>query len=135
RGRPAGPGRRSAPRPQPAQVQGSAGEVPLVTHLRHAAEHEATKVHRLLALSVPAKDVRHARGGRSRHPARRRRIEAETALPPPRTAVSGYAPTWDGARAYSTSLASICSRLCRRRTSRRLPSSSRSTSGASGYEL
>src|SRR3989449_827864 len=32
-------------------------------------------------------------GGRSRHPTRRRRIEAETAPPPPRTAVSGHAPT------------------------------------------
>src|SRR5436853_2314240 len=31
-------------------------------------------------------------GGRSRHPTRRRRIEAETAPPPPRTAVSGHAP-------------------------------------------
>src|SRR5439155_6053210 len=28
----------------------------------------------------------------SRHPARRRRSEAETAPPPPRTAVSGHAP-------------------------------------------
>src|SRR2546427_12538528 len=31
-------------------------------------------------------------GGRWRHLARRRRIEAETAPPPPRTAVSGHAP-------------------------------------------
>src|SRR5207245_7010604 len=55
-------GRRYAPRPQPAPVQGGAGEAPFVAHLRHAAEHEATKAHRLLALGVPAKDVRHARG-------------------------------------------------------------------------
>src|SRR5438477_364046 len=32
-------------------------------------------------------------GGRWRHPARRRRIEAETAPPPPRTAVSGHTPS------------------------------------------
>src|SRR2546422_503131 len=37
-------------------------------------------------------------GGRSRHPARRRRIEAETAPPPPRTAVSGHAPRSIGGR-------------------------------------
>src|SRR2546430_3088178 len=36
-------GRGDAERPQPAQVQGGAGEVPLVAHLRHAAEDEATK--------------------------------------------------------------------------------------------
>src|SRR5207247_10994825 len=54
-------------RPAPAAGAGSggAGEVPFVAHVRHAAEHEATKAHRLLALGVPAKDVRHARGGRS----------------------------------------------------------------------
>src|SRR6266446_9227189 len=51
-------------RPAPAAGAGSggAGEVPFVAHLRHAAEHEATKGHRLLALGVPAKDARHARG-------------------------------------------------------------------------
>src|SRR5207245_1538470 len=37
--------------------------------------------------------VLRAGGGRWRHPARRRRIEAETAPPPPRTAVSGHAPS------------------------------------------
>src|SRR5207249_9853457 len=37
--------------------QGGAGEVPFVAHLRHAAEHEATKAHRLHALGVSAKDV------------------------------------------------------------------------------
>src|SRR5439155_2871936 len=36
---------------------------------------------------------RAAGGGRWGHPARRRRIEAETAPPPPRTAVSGHAPS------------------------------------------
>src|SRR5207247_5683429 len=51
-------------RPAPAAGAGSggAGEVPFVAHLRHAAEHEATKDHRLLALGVPAKDAWHARG-------------------------------------------------------------------------
>src|SRR5436190_21037938 len=34
---------------------------PIRRALRHAAEHEATKAHRLLALGVPATDVRHAR--------------------------------------------------------------------------
>src|SRR5439155_7799272 len=34
-------GRGDTERPQPAQVQGGAGEVPLVAHLRHAAEDEA----------------------------------------------------------------------------------------------
>src|SRR5947199_8740856 len=33
-----------------------------VALLRHAAEHEATNAHRLLALGVPTTDVRHARG-------------------------------------------------------------------------
>jgi len=37
----------------------SGGTTPLKT--RHAAEHEATKAHRLLAPGVPANDVRHAR--------------------------------------------------------------------------
>src|SRR5881398_47344 len=46
-------------RPAPAASAGSggAGEVPFVAHLRHAAEHEATKAHRLLALGVLAKDA------------------------------------------------------------------------------
>src|SRR5206468_6569040 len=34
-----------------------------------------------------------ARGGRSKHPIHRRRIEAERVPPPPRTAVSGHAPS------------------------------------------
>src|SRR5438093_11939743 len=38
-------------------------------------------------------------GGRSRHPTRRRRIEAETALPPPRTPASGYTPAASAASA------------------------------------
>src|SRR2546425_619094 len=41
------------------------GPIPSCT-LRHAAEHEATKAHRLLALGVPATDVRHARGAEER---------------------------------------------------------------------
>src|SRR5438552_4785896 len=55
-------------RPAPAAGAGSggAGEVPFVAHVRHAAEHEATKAHHLLALGVPAKDVRHARGAEER---------------------------------------------------------------------
>src|SRR5437762_5325152 len=57
-----GPGRHDAQRLQPAPVQGDAGEAPSVAHLRHAAEREATKAHRPLALGVPAKDVRYARG-------------------------------------------------------------------------
>src|SRR5207249_2398647 len=36
-------GRGDTERPQPAQVQGGAGGVPLVAHLRHAAENELTK--------------------------------------------------------------------------------------------
>src|SRR5204862_7730121 len=52
----------ATPRARSRAGSGGAGEVPFVAHLRHAAEHEATKAHRLLALGVPAKDVRHARG-------------------------------------------------------------------------
>src|SRR5260370_985389 len=58
-------GRGDAEGPQPAQVQGGAGEVPLVAHLRHAAEDDATKAHRLLDLRVPTKDVPYARGPNS----------------------------------------------------------------------
>src|SRR5204862_7999602 len=63
-----GPRARPPLRPTPAAgaVQGGAGEVPVAAHLRHAAEHETTKAHRLLALGVPAKDVRHARGAEER---------------------------------------------------------------------
>src|SRR3989442_14077585 len=59
-----GPRARPPLRPAPAAGAGSggAGEVPFVAHLRHAAEHEATKGHRLLARGVPANYVRHARG-------------------------------------------------------------------------
>src|SRR5205814_9197149 len=39
---------------------------PIRRALRHAAEHEATKAHRMLALGVPAKDVRHAREAEER---------------------------------------------------------------------
>src|SRR5438552_6782045 len=54
-------GRGDAERPQPAQVQGGAGEVPLVAHLRHAAEDEPTKAHRPRDLRLPTKDVPYAR--------------------------------------------------------------------------
>src|SRR6266581_3333807 len=69
-------GRGDAERPQPAQVQGGAGEVPLVAHLRHAAEDEATNAHRLLALRVPTKDVPYARGPNSAAGRRGRRRSA-----------------------------------------------------------
>src|SRR5207247_6848215 len=63
-GRPrAGPPLR--PTPVAGAGSGGAGEVPFVAHLRHAAEHEATKAHRLLALGVPAKDAWHAQGPNS----------------------------------------------------------------------
>src|SRR5881396_1590709 len=58
------------------QVQGGAGEVPLVAHLRHAAEDEATKAHRLLALRVPAKDMPYACGPNSAAGRRGRRRSA-----------------------------------------------------------
>src|SRR5437867_13107945 len=60
----------------PAQVQSGAGEVPLVAHLRHAAEDEATKAHRLLDLRVPTKDVPYARGPNSAAGRRGRRRSA-----------------------------------------------------------
>src|SRR5207249_9351465 len=69
-------GRGDAERPQPAQVQGGAGEVPLVAHLRQAAEDEATKAHRLLALRVATKDVPYARGPNSAAGRRGRRRSA-----------------------------------------------------------
>src|SRR5439155_24443400 len=67
---------RYAPRPQPAQVQAAPARVPFVAHLRHAAEHEATKGHRLLARGVPANYVRHARGPNSAAGRRGRRRSA-----------------------------------------------------------
>src|SRR6266487_1789193 len=50
-------------RPTPAAGAGSRRRRrgPIRRALRHAAEHEATKAHRLLALGVPAKEMRHAR--------------------------------------------------------------------------
>src|SRR6059058_3615061 len=60
----------------PAQVQSGAGEVPLVAHLRHAAEDEATRAHRLLDLRVPTKDVPYARGPNSAAGRRGRRRSA-----------------------------------------------------------
>src|SRR5437867_10123171 len=50
-------------RPTPAAGAGPRRrrQRPIRRALRHAAEHEATKAHRLLALGVPANDVRHAR--------------------------------------------------------------------------
>src|SRR5438477_1399437 len=110
----AGAGGGAAERPQAAQVQGGAGEVPPVAHLRHAAEDEATKAHRLLDLPMPTKDVPYARGPNSaagRRGRRRSAYEAPRAAadrgtrlggaeskrrrrpPPPRTAVSGHAPS------------------------------------------
>src|SRR5207237_5655971 len=70
---------RMFPMPQPAQVQGGAGEVPLVAHLRHAAEDEATKAHRPLDLRVPTKDVSYARGPNSAAGRRGRRRSAHEA--------------------------------------------------------
>src|SRR5207247_2026614 len=58
-------GRAKPPRrPTPAAGAGSRRRRrrPIRRALRHAAEHEATKAHRLLALGLPATDVRHARG-------------------------------------------------------------------------
>src|SRR5205823_7697706 len=51
--------------PQPPQVEGRAHEIPFPAHLRHAAEGEATKAHRLLDRRVPANDVPYARGPKS----------------------------------------------------------------------
>src|SRR2546428_11465157 len=80
--------------PQPAQVQGGAGDVPLVAHLRHAAEDDATKAHRLLALRVPTKDVPYAREPNSaagRRGGRRRAYEAPRAAADPGTPLGGAA--------------------------------------------
>src|SRR5438093_12332679 len=60
-----GPRARPPLRPAPAVGTGFEAAQPRshsVALVRHAAEHEATKAHRLLALGVPATDVRHARG-------------------------------------------------------------------------
>src|SRR5213076_183056 len=62
--------------PQPPQVEGRAHEIPFPAHLRHAAEGEATKAHRLLDLRVPAKDVPYARGPNSAAGRRGRRRSA-----------------------------------------------------------
>src|SRR5205809_6435457 len=75
---------RSAGRPAPAAGAGSggAGEVPFVAHLRHAAEREATKAHRLFALGVPAKTCGTRAGPNSaagRRGRRRRAYEAPRA--------------------------------------------------------
>src|SRR5437016_5496761 len=61
---------------RPAKVQCGAGEVPLVAHLRHAAEDESTEAHRLLDLRVPTKDVPYARGPNSAAGRRGRRRSA-----------------------------------------------------------
>src|SRR5207247_8825851 len=63
-----------------------AGEVPLVAHLRHAAEDEATKAHRPLDLRVPTKGVPYARGPNSAAGRRGRRRSAYEA---PRAAADG----------------------------------------------
>src|SRR5207247_9519464 len=68
-------GRRARPRRRRAPAAG-AGEVPLVAHLRHAAEDEATKAHRPLDLRVPTKDVPYARGPNSAAGRRGRRRSA-----------------------------------------------------------
>src|SRR2546430_13918172 len=62
--------------PQPPQVEGRAHEIPFPAHLRHAAEGEATKAHRLLDLRVPANDVPYARGPKSAAGRRGRRRSA-----------------------------------------------------------
>src|SRR5205814_9026392 len=62
--------------PQPPQVEGRAHEIPFPAHLRQAAEDEATKAHRLLALRVPVKDVPYARGPNSAAGRRGRRRSA-----------------------------------------------------------
>src|SRR5439155_4265175 len=59
----AGPPRRPAPAAGAGSRRRRRG--PIRRTLRHAAEHEATKAHRLLALGVPAKEMRHARGRRA----------------------------------------------------------------------
>src|SRR5947199_6936137 len=74
-GRPAGwPPRH----PAPAAGAGSRrrGRRPIRRALRHAAEREATKAHRLLALGVPAKEMRHARRPNSAAGRRGRRRSA-----------------------------------------------------------
>ena len=106
--------RRHAHHPQPAQVQGGAGDVPFVAHfvrprnmkprkpiacLRSACRRTTCGTRARPNSAAGRRGRRRsayggaARGGRSRHPTRRRRIEAETAPPPPRTTVSGHAPT------------------------------------------
>jgi len=43
-------------------VYGSGGDARGVAPFHHAADHEATRGHRLLAVGVPAKGVRHEGG-------------------------------------------------------------------------
>src|SRR5207247_10626061 len=64
-----GPRARPPLRPAPAAGTGfkaAQARSHSVALLRHAAEHEATNAHRLLALGVPTTDVRHARGTEER---------------------------------------------------------------------
>src|SRR5207245_1973689 len=75
--------------PQPPQVEGRAHEIPFPAHLRHAAEGEATKAHRLLDLRVPAKDVPYARGPNGAAGSRGRRRSAYEA---PRAAADRGTP-------------------------------------------
>src|SRR5947207_2024261 len=81
-------GRRARPRRRRAPAAGAGSRrrrgVPLVAHLRHAAEDEATKAHRLLALRMPANDVPYACGPNSAAGRRGRRRSAYEA---PRAAV------------------------------------------------
>src|SRR2546427_2567810 len=74
RGGRARPRRRRAP-PAGAGSRRRRG-VPLVAHLRHAAEDEATKAHRLLDLRVPTNDVPYACGPNSAAGRRGRRRSA-----------------------------------------------------------
>src|SRR5438876_2551586 len=74
--RPRATAARDCEHPQPPQLEGRAHEIPIPAHLRHAAEGEATKAHRLLALRVPAKDVPYARGPNSAAGRRGRRRSA-----------------------------------------------------------
>src|SRR5205823_4241047 len=78
-------------RPTPAAGAGSRRRRrrPIRRALRHAAEHEATKAHRLLALGVPATDVRHAREPNSAAGRRGRRRSAYEA---PRAAADRATP-------------------------------------------
>src|SRR5207247_1282962 len=71
-------GRRARPRRRRAPAAGGGSRrrrgVPVVAHLRHAAEDEATKAHRLLDLRMPANDVPYACGPNGAAGRRHRRL-------------------------------------------------------------